>query len=277
MKNSKNIGAIALIDFLGFKGIWKTYKPEALIKTILELNNSLRNSHIPLGKEHWKTAELIFGTRSRVDIFFLSDTLCIIAKESYHNKVYSNEIDLIMDAVVTVSIAASNAYSLFANCGYPLTFRGAVSHGTVYNKGNIILGQAVDNAAQWMNKPEGAFCFYTPELKMEVDKYIKYVESCNDRQDLYIELQREQITHLFKRILVNDYQLPLKGDEKIETSVVNPLVRNGWGFGSDKTIGSILETFRNDDKVVMKKKENTEHFLQVAKTNWQKIIKKQYF
>lgn len=150
-------GAFALVDCLGFKGIWKRADPELLIQKLLKIEEIV-NEHLTSNALAFR--HLSFGP-IRVHVRLLSDTVAISLQyekqvgkepESWQTNIL---VPLICDSIIRV-------LHLFLEGEPPLVLRGCVTYGEHLSNGNFIVGPAVDDAAEHMNIPEGAFVWLHP-------------------------------------------------------------------------------------------------------------------
>ena len=164
-----NNGAIAFLDILGFKGLWKKIKPKVIIDLIKEAINEVKDSYKePSLEQGWVNLKGPY-------ISVLSDTV-VIAFE------YKNQTCLIPLANVVYSVM----YNFFKN---DIFMRGAISFGPYYHESGIFLGEAVDDVAIWYEKFDWIGVCTTPKtsyliemissLKIpnqqpEFDAYIRY-------------------------------------------------------------------------------------------------------
>ncbi len=162
-------GAIGMIDALGFKGIWGSATAPSL-----DAWNTLRDAQAGAAKlsSRWavifrkadkglpeEVVERIAG--ASIDVRLLSDTLVIAASAP---ELPARPMQKIVDQhlSVLVCISVCQAIQTAATATLPIAFRGAISVGQFLVDGNLLLGPAVDQAAEFMQMPDGAFSLLVP-------------------------------------------------------------------------------------------------------------------
>lgn len=132
-------GVVVFLDALGTKGSWKEYSPAALLRNWDELTSQTKEL---LSK---KTDDGS-GTFS---FYAFSDTFIILAKK--------NDIEELL--LETAKIVKSLFYNGITHGFY---FRGCISIGQFFESQNMIIGPAVDEAAQYYEIPDWVGIFATP-------------------------------------------------------------------------------------------------------------------
>lgn len=273
------VGAIAMIDALGFKGIWR--RPGISADTILGKLRALvektearldepfhsRAARQGLGENYGNAYELVQAT-------FLSDTVVIaVAKKSPHDltaQIAAARPDLkvpvaaagfrtaFFEASVIVDAASfvSAVVKLAAETEPFLSFRGAISYGEfeMTEDGRFIVGPAVDDAAENHASAQGAFAWVTPAAHA-VLVAPNHITAGGDPPPRHpMPLIR--------------YDVPIKGGDRFSTYAVTP-------FASCKTKeecaairGRILDSFADPKLEVAIKKQETARFLDTALSQW---------
>jgi hypothetical protein len=149
-------GAFALIDCLGFKGIWRRTDPTLLLRKLSNIEQVV--SDRVLKQEAFKF--LSFGT-VRPHVRLLSDTVAISlhyeAKDDQEPEGWQKNF-----LVGSICYSVIEVLSLFLQGDPPLVLRGCISYGEHLSEGNFMVGPAVDEAAEHMNIAEGAFIWLLP-------------------------------------------------------------------------------------------------------------------
>jgi len=151
MKNEltkfKREGAIAFLDILGFKGIWTKMPPEQIIKIIKGIIAELLKSTkiVSNEKKHY----------GNLDVTVISDTIII----EFMGETYKT----------TIFIAEVIQRIFFPFLAKKLPIRGAVTFGTYYRSGNIYVGPAIDDVAEWYNKANWMGVILTPSATMSLE------------------------------------------------------------------------------------------------------------
>jgi len=259
------VGAIALIDYLGFKGIWNEVPPNELIKSLRNLELFLKDPSSSTIRGFHFSRE-VYPHNSKINIRFLSDCLCITATSRL--KIAETPLACKLDALVAVIVAVSQASALSSQLPKPLSFRGCISSGELHVSGNFIIGPAVDEAASMMDKANGAFCWLTPKSK-------EFLDFCEQSPDELLKENFSGINNPFRIDMMNqvsdyfllrNYPVPLKNSAVVVSHVVSPLSMDGWGFGAELVRNKILESFQSDSPKVKTKLNYTRNFLENVST-----------
>lgn len=166
------IGAVALIDALGFKGIWKRYSELEVVAKLQRLSDI---STSEAGKVQLSASQDGTNVLEFVRPSFLSDTVVFgvstkplatvtagLQKEGWGDIVEFDDDTLAGEAV---RIAAELIGALIREAleePVPLAFRGAIAFGRFGMTDRFVIGPAIDEAAEWMNGPQGALVVLTP-------------------------------------------------------------------------------------------------------------------
>ncbi len=136
-------GAIALLDALGFKGIWKRFPAEQILNTLATIQREV---------EELKAEESHMGIPLVLEAHFFSDTIAISASIPDAPDV---DVDTCGALLSSVAYGAGLAQAVAA-CFEPLlAYRGCIAVGKMATHGAFVIGEAVDEAAQYM---EGRGC-----------------------------------------------------------------------------------------------------------------------
>lgn len=221
-------GAVCLVDALGFKGLWQQYRTHTILAKLHEMRNAtLRlaehaDAHVRHGRTHV--------------VRFLSDTVVIACHSG--RAVDLSEADLDFDAVQTTAILANTLMRVALNAEPILLYRGAIAVGTFTLDGNFLIGEAVDESAEAMDKADGAFIWTTPGACMQI----------------------ERRGHVDSETMFVKYPVPLKCGHTHAAAVVNP-----FRFVPDSDRSShyerMIQSFSRSTSDVNTKKHNTAMFL----------------
>ena len=230
------VGAVVMMDALGYKGIWKHHGREEVLERMHLIERCVRKLvDIP-------SARVARGLGFDPFITFLSDTIVMAFSDPNRP-----------EAVVSLAIAAAG-YALHAGAtdtqedrswGASLTYRGAISFGQFHVEDRYVLGPAIDEAAEAMNRPEGAFVYLT-------------------------ESARDRFRQFAPRPVAARWPVPLKargGVEEFDTWVASPFAHDAGGPETNWEVAEVLlRTFDRDASVesVRRKRANTEAFLRHA-------------
>jgi len=145
MKN----GALVLADCLG---IWNRVDPEKLIGRLKNIETEAATRVVP----EYSSSMLSFGP-IRFHFPLLSDT--VVLKIQYEDSAYARERepdDRQKNLLVSVACESATVLAnMFIDSDTPLPLRGCISFGLHLCEGNFLVGPAIDQAAEYMNAPEG--------------------------------------------------------------------------------------------------------------------------
>jgi hypothetical protein len=238
-------GAFALIDCLGFKGIWRRTDPQLLLKKLLEVEEAVR-------QQVAEREELKFFKFSPVvaRIRLLSDTVAISLQYKHKEDLIPSESDKNW-LVMIMCLLVVKILDIFITDEPPLVLRGCISYGEHISEGNFIVGQAVDDVAEHMNIAEGAFVWLLPKAATRYESHrermnellasispeavkpaIEYLGVRNYHppsvNEWGSEAHREEIVARIRYsqslpIVISDYEMPLKSGARLRCAVLNPL------------------------------------------------------
>lgn len=229
------LGAVAILDALGFKGIWEREDPRA----ILDLLKSLKRHGLELqGSDYSGCLVDEPGFRHRVR--FMSDTIVItvVIKER------KSPIRPLYKALYSATMIAGDIMVSALHNLPPLLFRGCVAAGNIIEDSDFLIGPAVDEAAESFEKADGPFLWLTTSA---LDISHQYADTFHDR---------------LEPIIMIPYRVPMNDGKRFNThaftyfSIGDDEERRTW------TRSSILQAFRTSSKPsVVNKKRNTAAFL----------------
>lgn len=232
-------GAFALIDCLGFKGLWKNGHEQlltklSLIKTSVAdgLREASKNSHHPF---HFHPDDF------KPEIRLLSDTVAISIQDKKKIEGYP-ALELL-----AIAVAVQIVIDLFLENEPHLLLRGCITHDTHLIKENFLIGPAVDETAAYMDSAQGAFVWFFPSAA-------KIIES-------------NFITHspnLFFDVMCPSYQVPIKGGHYLNTRVINPIISKTSEV-ADRLIGVCAKAMDENRMDVWMKRQHTLEFLSYCK------------
>lgn len=266
-------GAFALIDCLGFKGIWERYDAETVIAKLLNIEKSLDEEiALPTTK-----LEVIKRGFVKPQIKLLSDTVAISLKVEENSLEIENPDPTL---VGTMCILLTKILTYFAENEPHLLMRGCVTFGEHIAEKNFLIGRAVDEAAEYMDLANGAFVWLTPSAD---EKYKQYEQLFIDQFDRAVELTASQLNtddeaqvNLYKQALSStkqagfppvalvDYKMPIKNGERLICTVINPLSQIINAEDRKNIIKIYLKEMSSQKLDVIIKRQNTMAFLQSA-------------
>jgi hypothetical protein len=245
-------GALILVDCLGFKGIWNRVDPEQLIRKL----TSIEDEALSAIATKYSASLLSFGP-IRFHLRLLSDT--VVLSLQYEESAYTNGADpdeRQKNLLVSVACECASALALlFVDSEIPLPLRGCISFGRHLCESNFLIGPAVDQAAEYMNEPEGAFIWVLPEAaerhKQFQQRSMELMSVPNETimaaQAIVAERGVEQIATLLKSpeagtepfvealrltyaqilaipTVIDPYPMPIRKGGIIDAAIINPLI-----------------------------------------------------
>lgn len=260
-------GAFALIDCLGFKGIWKRTDPEVLIGKLLRIERRIKRQ---MKKEESSFSMLAFPS-ANLQIRLLSDTVAVSLQYPFSKSFRCNKREHKAFVFGICCRAVQNILELFIREEPPLIMRGCVTFGEHVCKGSFLAGPAVDEAAEHLNIAEGAFVWLHPsasDLYSEsLDLHQKRINSMfrNPKAKLLLSPHMKKTLRMAMKapIAVEGYNMPIKNGRYIEATVINPFVfteHPRW----DETIRAYDNVMQSKSVDVWVKRKNTLEFLDVA-------------
>jgi hypothetical protein len=244
-----NEGAFALIDCLGFKGVWKKYENElgSLMKQLSAISKNAEKSvldHIyPSGVE---PKDIQYDIKVRV----LSDTVAI----SYSS---ISGVHVPKYQLVSMTNAIKHIMDSFIKELPHLPFRGCITYGMHIVEENFLVGPAVNEAAEFHEKAQGSFVWLLPSASTVVDDFF---ESMSIQSGGYIDVMRKKLN-----LICPKYSVPMKDGQHLTTRVVSPIYQK-----QDAEIEELIELYSNAMKGgnidVWIKREQTLKFLAHCKS-----------
>lgn len=145
-------GAVALVDCLGFKGIWSRYSPQDLLAQMKLLRRETLQFR--------GAGNVVIGTHRylRNEIRFMSDTVVITSRIANN---WNVPVAPYASVYRVSQIAAHLVWSALC-AGIPMSFRGCITYGKFIAEDQFLLGPAIDEAASLEREAEGAFVWLAP-------------------------------------------------------------------------------------------------------------------
>lgn len=188
-KAEKKYGVVAILDALGTRGIWKRRSPSM---TINKWDEFVTNYKKTLSKKRKrKTHDISFHA--------FSDTVIITVSDSKPN-------DILLTAGIEIS-----SFVLFA-LSRRIFFRGCLSFGRIFVGDQIVIGPAIDEAAQFYELADWIGVSLTPSAieiikKPSFQKLIKVKEN----KDYFVKYDIPWKT----KVQRNGYALNIKRDYEL--------------------------------------------------------------
>ena len=241
---SYEYGAVVMMDALVFKGIWQHHQLDPVLRRLRLLEEIFDE----FGQSFQTMVAGALGFRTRVT--FLSDTIVVAC---YQERLEGRLV--LSSGLVAIALGlAGYAYHAGASdirngepVDAPLAFRGAISFGEFYLDERYLVGPAIDDAAAWMNRPQGALVMLTPSALKEYVAASSPAHACR-------------------------WNVPLDKEDFLATWVASPFAHDNGGPETKWEIADlILGTFDKDgapSKVRAVYKPNTHAFLEEAFKQW---------
>lgn len=161
--------AVALLDILGFKGAWKRINLDDLVGTLhgnadvlgLDLDDLIRN-------------QAASAQPFRLSVRMLSDTIVFVAtpdlsKTDATRAAQWTRKKLEARAVLIVSLLAAVAQMRFGLGSTPLSVRGCISLGDLFQDETYMIGPAIDDAAAGEKWADAAVIFLTEDASAALE------------------------------------------------------------------------------------------------------------
>jgi hypothetical protein len=220
-------GAVALIDALGFRGIWNRHQPDDVMGEM----KSVKNWFETRIKEQFSSQPDF-----HCDVAFLSDTIAVSmdfdgAKE--HREALSvlylgDVISWVLDRVLRSKI--------------PFAYRGAIAIGDYEVSPHFLIGPAIDEAAAAHELAQGAIIWLTPAARDRVADW----------------LHAKPGTHLVK------FDVSLKGGDALNTYTLSPLEQAKSSNDAEALTQNLLATFSGSSIDIAVKRQNTARHLRAC-------------
>jgi hypothetical protein len=227
-------GALAMLDALGFKGIWERSAPDAVMKKLADLRAVVKTT----ADDHKRGIAALTKRDGKplqdleIEVQFLSDTIVLGVSCTPADKT----------CVAIASYLSSHVLALAAEQPPALALRGSIAFGDYLINDNFIVGRAVDDAASHMDLAEGAFVWLAPSARQLVP--------------------RAKLS--WSKFLL-PHRVPMKGGGSYLTPVVVPFASSDSDEERDKVSLAILGTFTSGNMSIEIKRQNTTRFLKSAR------------
>lgn len=255
-------GAFALIDCLGFKGIWKRTDPDLLI-------DKLRSVVKQVQPQIMKGVPYHLLRRSiNIDARILSDSVAISLRYTDPPSKKKIKEEREQNYLVWLICASTiKILDLYLEGEPRIVLRGCVTFGKHTNEENFIVGPAVDEAAENMEVAQGSFVRIHPTAEIRYRKCvettketIKILSNANKNENLLYGSKQS----LAIPILVDSYPMPLKGGDHLTCPVLNPLAFHDTEDERQAVVQAYKEALVGNDVDILLKQQHTMKFLRMA-------------
>jgi hypothetical protein len=216
-------GAVALIDALGFRGIWNRYPPEAVLSEMKSVKNWFEDKI----SEQFKMQHDF-----NCNVAFLSDTIAV-------SMAYNGGPDEHREALCVIFLGNVISWVLHRvlKSEIPFAYRGAIAIGEYEVSQHFLIGQAIDDAASAHELAQGAIIWLTPGARESVAEWLG--------------LRPGTGSHMV------NFDVPLKGGDTFTTYTLSPLEQARDFNDAELITHNLLATFSIQSVDVAVKRQNT--------------------
>jgi len=226
-------GHVAMIDVLGWKGIWSRNPVESVLASV----RAVRQAAAEMEQIAAMHSDPLFQLRA----LFLSDTVVLTTNPLPTYKALHSRLR--QAGREQLSWLVADVIRKGALLELPLTFRGAIADGEFLVDKYQILGQAVDEAAEAMGLADAAIVWF-------VSSRVETPPATASSYQL-------------------DYDMPLRDGRVVRVQAINPFHCANLEDEVDRIYAGILKPFSESSKLdVVIKKQKTQAFLSVAREKW---------
>lgn len=255
-------GVIALIDVLGFGEIWKRIDHDLLLEKLRYIMLQIQPQIIAGIPFHLLRRKFIIKASLLSDSVAISLQYTDAGGPNEREKNYEKNFLVWLICASTVKIL-----DLYLDGEPPLILRGNITYGKFAHEGNFIVGPAVDDAYRNMEVAQGGFVWLDPTTE---EMYVHCVETT--KQTIRIlsgtrndeELLHGSMQALAVPLVVDSYNMPLKGGEYLRCAVLNPLAFHKTEQSRQTAIGAYKRSFSGKRIDIITKYRNTMDFLKDA-------------
>lgn len=268
-------GAFALIDCLGWKGIWRQMgneDPSPLIRKVARIDELL---HDQIEKNNGIFQDFDkLGIKATIQL--LSDTTAISLKavDGFPAALKSPE-DKSGFLILTMCGLVSGILRLFLEEEPPLVLRGCISFGPHTSDRQFLVGPAVDRAAEHEPLSEGAFVWLLPDAAKHLTRSLpRLIDFAIGEMEARKE-DRDAARNLISATVMDfNYPMPIKGGGVLKCCVINPFIEANTLDDHKKMIDSYTRALEREDRIdIWIKKQHTMEMLLKASKRAIKVIK----
>ena len=249
-------GSIAMIDALGFKGIWKKHDPRAVLDLLLQMETSTPR----VLEQIREVFQAVSGTsgperlpRPEVRTMFISDTIVfaiwapdLLAQPSQQQP----KLLALMTHGVVCAIATALGSAAVGKI--PLNYRGAIASGEFLVERGFLVGPAVDEAAELHERADGPFVELSETAAAEFSQFTWGADA------------------LLNAGTIVKYGVPRKGGKREERLVVSPFGTLGRRQQLHDVLDGMKRAFGEQGRTdCAAKYSNMLAFVEVARAAWE--------
>lgn len=252
-------GAIALLDCLGFKGIWKRHEASVVVKRFQELQQGVSDV---VEKFVAESKVLAFPNQDDLTVrtAMFSDTIVISARSKNPDLSDQEKGRL----VLLTSLIASEACKSFSFGDPTILLRGSIACGQHLMEGSTVIGPAVDEAAEEMNLGDGPFVCFRAECATHYLKILGFTilahrELGATEFEKTSGMNATDLVELFSKTAFY-YEVPVKNSDAVTRLVLNPAPGITSDVGCKMLAKYWLMTMPEADLTLAAKRKNTSEF-----------------
>ena len=220
-------GAFALIDCLGFKGIWKRTDNDRVLhdklKRIVKQVQPQLIAGVPfeLLRRRWVINASLLSDSVAISLRYDDEDVRGTSRPRRKTKEREKSYLVWLLAASTIKIL-----DLFLEDEPTLLLRGCITYGEHEQEGNFIVGPAVDYAAETLEVAQGAFVWLHPSAAPKYQRAVRAVMNTikilrDSGKDKELLLGSQKALGL--PIMVESYNMPLTRGGFFRCPVLNPL------------------------------------------------------
>lgn len=228
-------GAVAILDVLGFKGIWHRYDADEVLGRLEQLRRDLEVEEPKISHKLMEESQLVIdrqlGGKKGPDwipctVRFLSDSIFVASsltifepKSTVGLEEVAVALKRYLDVMAILRVASTvSAIIQLGVEGQPrFAYRGCLSFGEFEDVDKFIVGPAVDEAAELERLAEGAIVWLSPSAHLVVETATTASDLSDARTASF-----KNMADLFVRGSLIKYEVPLKDLPPYETFTVDP-------------------------------------------------------
>jgi hypothetical protein len=235
------VAAVAVVDALGFKGIWRNHSPHKVLGTL----KALKRSAVDIST--WGNSFVHQDVHVTTALF--SDTVVTTAVAAAGSA--ASERDLVRHVVRDVLKLTTTGLTTDP----PMAYRGCIAFGQVMAENGFFVGPAIDEAAESADSADAAIVWLCPSAK--------------DKLGALVPGETEDIDLLA-------WQVPMKPTGTLATHAVNVMAWGiypgcvesaAWDRPDVLRRGALARFHESKDPRVAVKRLNTEAFLDAAEAH----------
>lgn len=271
-------GAFALIDCLGFKGIWKRINDDGVLldklRCIVKQVQPQLIAGVPfeLLRRKWIISASLLSDSVAISLRYDDEDDRRKGRPERKTKEREKSYLVWLLAASTVKIL-----DLFLENQPNLLLRGCITYGEHEQEGNFIVGPAVDYAADNLEVAQGAFVWLHPTAAPKYERAVRAVVNTinilrESRKDE--ELLRGSQKALAQPIIVEPYNMPLKAGGFYRCPILNPLAFHKTEEARTAVMQAYSDSMSGYEFDIILKHQYTMDFLRAAETAREEYLKK---